>query len=136
VNGYDFGTILHKLTALSPRDFEKLVAHVFREIGYNAKVTAQSHDGGIDVDARRPMVGGTERLAIQCKRKQQVGIATARELLGVVQSDHGISRGYLIVSGRLSSTCRDFIKEHGNLSSIEGLQLAKLVAEHEIALPP
>ena len=70
-------------------------------------------------------LGGKEVVVIQCKRKREVGVDAARELLGVVSADRMVSRGFLVVSGRLSRGCREFINQHGMLSAIEGLELAR-----------
>ncbi len=131
------GQVYESLAQLPPQEFEMVVASAFRRLGYaNAKVTGQAYDGGVDIRASKNTVGGPERIVIQCKRKAQVGVDVARELMGVVAADHRISRGFLVVSGKLSGPCRDFIRQQGNLSSIEGVELAKRIVEFDIRVPP
>ena len=67
---------------LSPIEFEKEVARVFREIGYLANQTGQPGDGGVDVD-----VCGKDgrKIAVQCKHHSRpIGPAPIRELVGVI----------------------------------------------------
>ena len=114
-----------RMASMPPVAFEQLVAEVFRRRGYTTRTTKGSHDGGVDVFATRAGLGGKEVVVIQCKRKREVGVDAARELLGVVSADRMVSRGFLVVSGRLSRGCREFINQHGMLSAIEGLELAR-----------
>lgn len=81
------------------------------------------------------MVGGVERIIVQCKRQPKVGVEAARELLGVVASSKQVTKGYLVATGEFSEPCRRFLKEHGNLSGISGAELAKLVHQYNIPIP-
>ncbi len=131
--GSNLGETYQKLQEVAPSRFEEIVAEVFRHMGYpNAHVTGQAYDGGIDIRASRDAMGGTERIAVQCKRQQQVGVGIARELLGALEANPRISQGFLVVSGKLTPPCRQFINERGNLSSIEGIELAKRAMEFRI----
>jgi len=131
----NLGEVYHMLSSISPSAFEEVVAEAFRAMGYpKVRVTGQSHDGGIDVRAERAALGSTERIVIQCKRKNQVGVEAARDLLGVVSADPRISKGYLVCSGTLSQACKDFVTEHGRLAFLDGLELAKRIIELKIPL--
>jgi SNF2 family DNA or RNA helicase len=127
--------ILGRFYGLSPDGFEELVAELFQHMGFpNARVTGGAHDGGVDVEAVRNGLGGTERIIIQCKHKRQVGVEAARELLGTVSTDKAVSKGYLVVSGKLSAGCRQFVKDHGNLAAIEAVELAKYIVQFGISI--
>ena len=129
------GEVYTWVNSISPGRFEGIVAEVFCAMGYpKVRVTGQSHDGGIDVRAERAALGSTERIVIQCKRKNQVGVEAARDLLGAVSADPRISKGYLVCSGTLSQTCKDFITEHGRLAFLDGVELAKRIIELKIPL--
>ena len=131
-----FGEVYEGLSRLSPRGFEELVAEVFRHLGYpNVRVTGGAYDEGIDIIASRSTLGGREHVAVQCKRKAQVGVQAARELLGALASKPRFGKGFLVVSGALSAECRRLIEGHGNLSSIEGIELARRAVEFAITLP-
>jgi len=127
------GEIYRRLQEVTPDRFEKIVAQAFREMGYsNARVTGGAYDGGIDIRATKDSPGGVETVVVQCKRREQVGVDVARELLGTVAADPRITKGFLVVSGSLSQGCKQFISEHGNLAAIEGLELAKRLLDFDI----
>jgi superfamily II DNA or RNA helicase len=128
------GEIYAQMSQIAPNQFEHFVARCLRNVGYTCQVTAQSHDGGVDIVASRPDLGGREVTAVQCKRKAEVGVETARELLGTMSSNQRIAKGLLVVSGRLTRGCHEFIAQHGNLSAIEGFELAKIAIEHGVEL--
>lgn len=127
--------ILNQLQNMDPLDFEKLICELFIKFGYiNAKTTKRSHDGGIDIAALKWTVGGEERAVIQCKRKTYtVGIEYARELLGVVESDPSLSKGYLVVSGEISEECKSFCKRNGKLAYLDGIGVAKYINEFKMS---
>ena len=131
----NLGEIYQALQGLSPSSFEDVVAQVFRHLGYaNARVTGKAYDGGVDIQASRNAFGGVERIVVQCKRKSVLGVEVAREFFGAISADQRITKGFLAVSGKLSQQCRQFVSEHGNLSVLEGIELAKLIAEYQIPL--
>jgi SNF2 family DNA or RNA helicase len=131
----NLGEIYQALQGLSPSKFEEVVALVFKHLGYaNARVTGKAYDGGVDIQASRNAFGGVERIVVQCKRKSVLGVEVAREFFGAISADQRISKGFLAVSGKLSQECRRFVSDHGNLSALEGIELAKLIAEYQIPL--
>lgn len=133
--GASLGEVYRGLQEVTPDRFEEIVAQAFRHMGYsNARVTGGAYDGGIDIRATKDSPGGVERVIVQCKRREQVGVDVARELLGAVTADPRITKGFLVVSGRLSPGCRQFISEHGNLATIEGLELAKRLLDFDIGV--
>ena len=131
----NIGVVYRMLSVVSPFAFEEVVAEVFRAMGYpKVRVTGQSHDGGIDIRAERAALGSIERIVIQCKRKEQVGVEVARELLGTVSANPQISEGFLVTSGTLSQACKDFVSQHGRLAFLDGVELAKRMIELKIPL--
>ncbi|MDB5963879.1 MAG: Restriction system protein, partial [Polaromonas sp.] len=71
---------------LSGYEFEELVAHLLECMGYTARVTARSGDGGVDVIAHRDKFGFEPPvLKVQCKRKtDQTGRPDVDQLLGTL----------------------------------------------------
>lgn len=133
--GTGLGEIYRALREVTPNRFEQVVAEVFRYMGYGkARVTGGAYDAGVDIRATRNGPGGPEQVVVQCKRREQVGVDVARELLGTVTADARIAKGFLVVSGRLSPACRQFISEHGSLASMEGFELAKRLIEFGVHL--
>jgi len=74
---------LSEIDEMEGSEFEEYVAALFRKLGYQAAVTQQSRDFGVDVVAKR----GRERIAIQVKR-----YAKAVSLGGVQQAVAGMHK--------------------------------------------
>jgi HJR/Mrr/RecB family endonuclease len=88
------------------RAFEFEIARLYQKLGYEAEVTRQSVDGGIDIKLRKD----NEFWVVQCKRQNApVGVRIARELFGVMHSE-GASRCILACTGGFNSNVRDFAK--------------------------
>ena len=124
------GEVYQTLSEISPYMFEQIVVEVLQGMGYvDARLCGQAYDGGIDIRASRKVLGGLEHIAFQCKRKNVVGVDVARELLGTIAADPSLTKGILVVSGKLSLPCREFVRQNGSLATIEGIELAKKVRD-------
>ncbi len=104
-------TGLASFDALSGVDFEKLIAGLLHQMGFEAVMTKASGDGGIDVVATldQPLVGG--RYLVQCKRfaaGNLVGAATVREFYGAVTADGRAVKGILITTSDFTSQAKEF----------------------------
>jgi restriction system protein len=74
--------------------FEKVVADVYKDLGYHSVATASSGDDGIDVVLEKE---GT-RIGIQVKRyKNKVQVKELRELAGALMFD-GMTKGIFITT--------------------------------------
>lgn len=97
---------IEDLLAMSPAEFEHLVAGVFRRLGYNAQLTGKSGDGGVDIEIH----GHSKMGIVQCKRYNGlVGIGAIRELYGTM-IHFGVDEAYLVTSGHFSTGSSAFIK--------------------------
>lgn len=79
------------LYRLLPRDFEKLIAELFRDRGWTVELTKQTRDGGSDIIAVRGDVNSQVKLLIEAKRygpDKPVGVGIVRQLYGVRQLRH------------------------------------------------
>lgn len=80
------------LLQLSPRDFEFLVAHLYRHQGYDVVVTPAQKDGGKDVIARKPH----EVIYIECKNwRGRVDSDVVAGLVGRIEA-HRVTRGIVV----------------------------------------
>lgn len=80
--------------------FEKAVALLFRNIGYNAIVTSATADGGVDIILTK----GNEKIAVQCKHHSKpVGPNDVRALQGVVAAKN-YSKGIFVSLNGYTST--------------------------------
>lgn len=98
----------YALSTLSWKEFELLVAQVFRERGYKVVEGSGTRDGGVDLTVRK---SGQTHL-VQCKhwRTSSVGVAVVRELFGVIslRKAHG---GYVVCSGQFTRDAYKFARK-------------------------
>jgi superfamily II DNA or RNA helicase len=121
----------------SPRDLEIVAGKLYEAMGYNAKVTPYSRDGGIDVVARREVGYSIERIAIQCKlQSNPVGVQVLRDLLGVISADPTFTKGVLITTSGITGDADQFLKGNGRLQVVTGAELAMLLGKYHIRLSP
>jgi restriction system protein len=73
------------LLDMTSRDFELLVAYLYKKKGYEVTVTKRTRDGGYDVLAEKFSDREQERLHIECKRHEiNIGVPIARQVLGTL----------------------------------------------------
>ncbi len=79
--------------SVSPQRFEEVVAHVYREMGWEVVLTPETRDGGVDLYCLRHVTG--ETCIVECKRYstgRRVGIFAVDRLLGVTIRTAAASR--------------------------------------------
>ena len=116
-------------TKLTPYEFEKFVAHLLTCMGYHARVTKQSSDGGIDIIAHKDELGFEPPIIkAQCKQTlDQIGRPKVQELHGAIE--HG-EHGLFVTLGPFSSEARNFERTKPNLRLIDGNALIELIYSH------
>ena len=91
---------LEDLLALSPDEFETLVAAMFKAYGHEAQVSGGSSDHGVDVII---FSAEGEKWIAQCKRYSgSVGEPIVRDLYGTMQHE-GAQKAYLITTGTFTA---------------------------------
>jgi len=128
------GAVRTTLDFIDPLEFEELVRQLFERMGYEAKLTKASHDGGIDIEVydSTPIRGG--RLLVQCKRYNGVvGASYVRDLFGVVQHE-GASKGILVTTSHFSPDAISFARGKP-LELIDRTQFEVLLQEHGFTQP-
>ncbi|HEX5364646.1 MAG TPA: restriction endonuclease [Gallionella sp.] len=101
------------MECLSPREFEFLIAALFRAKGYKVRVTSQSRDGGADVLCWKHEGMVVEKHLIECKHHTgKIGVPVVRQLAGVV-SETGASKGVVVSSSSFSSPAIVFANKTG-----------------------
>ena len=115
--------------AQSAYQFEHFVAHLLRCMGYHARVTKASGDGGIDVIAHRDELGFEPPIIkVQCKQiTATIGRPEVQQLHGAIEpGEHGL----FITLGGFSSDARGFERMKANLRLIDGPALVELIYAH------
>lgn len=112
-----------------------MLARLHSALGYAARLTPATRDGGVDVIAVRDHPTGREKLAIQCKQQEKpVGRPELQKLLGVLASDPSFSAGVLVTTTTFSSDARQFAEENARLQLVDKNTLARLIAQNRVAV--
>ncbi|MEM5581361.1 restriction endonuclease [Roseibium sp. AS2] len=122
--------VVRKLhSVLSGYEFEHFVAHILECLGYTARVSEKSGDGGVDVIAHSDELGFEPPIIkVQCKRMTgQTGEPEVSQLLGTL----GEGECALFVNlGSYSRPARVLERNRPKLRLIDGEQFVKLVLEN------
>lgn len=123
---------LHK--RLTHEEFEDFTAALLRALGYQARVTQYSQDGGVDVIAHRDPLGVEPPLIkVQCKhRTGTIGSPEVQQLIGT----QGLGELSLFVT--LGSYTRDALaieRQRPGLRLLTGEDLVTMVLENYDKLP-
>ena len=79
-----------ELYHLQDRDFEKVMAEIYRKLGYKVELTQETRDGGKDIIIRKPEVLGDFVYYVECKKysaSRHIGVGIIRNLVGTVNTD-------------------------------------------------
>jgi hypothetical protein len=102
-----------RLFEFSPRQFEELVADIWRRFGYCVELTSHTTDGGRDIIAIKQAEVNL-RVLIECKRysmANKVGVQVVRSLFGV-KTDEKATKAILATTSRFTSGAKDFFGRH------------------------
>ncbi len=111
---------------LSPDQFEEFIAELLRSMGYYARVTRYSRDGGIDIIAHKDELGFVPPIIkVQCKQVlATVGGPTVQQLLGAIQQgEHAL----FVTLGDYSPDAVRIERGKSNLRLIGGADLVQLI---------
>lgn len=128
--------VLEQLTrSISPREFEEFTAALLRAIGYQARVTQYSGDGGVDVIAHRDPLGIEPPLIkVQCKqRTATVGAPEVGQLIGTLATDE---LGLFVSLGSYSRDALSTERQRRGLRLVTGEELVELVIANYEQLDP
>lgn len=107
------------LNDISSRDFEYLIAALFRKQKYRTKVTKQSRDGGADIICNPLDTPIKQSLLIECKHHTgTIGVEVIRKLAGVV-SETGATSGWVVTSSKFSSPAVEFASTTGRIQLLD-----------------
>lgn len=116
-------------TGINPYEFESFTAHLLECMGYHARVTAKSGDGGVDVIAHKDHLGFEPPIIkVQCKQvTKTIGRPEVTQLLGNIESgEHGL----FVCLGSFTRDARQLARSKPNLRLISGEGLVELIFEH------
>lgn len=120
---------------LSGFEFEHFAAHLMECMGYTARVTEKSGDGGVDVIAHQDALGFQPPIIkIQCKRQSaQVSEPEVSQLLGTLgEGEYAL----FLTLGSYSRQARVRERNSPRLRLIDGDQLVEMILEHYPRMSP
>lgn len=122
------------LQELSPAEFEEFTAALLRAMGYQARVTAYSQDGGIDVIAHTDPLGiNPPIIKVQCKQSSATrGRPDVQQLIGTLASNEA---GLFVTLGSFSADALGLERERQNLRLFSGAEVTSLTLANYDALP-
>ncbi len=109
---------LDQLRAMSPREFEQLIALLFRRMEYAVEITTASVDKGVDLFIERD--GRTA--IVQCKRYQgSVSQPVVRDFYGTMIHNR-VHQGYIVTTGTFSLPAQNWARGK-QIHLVDGAQL-------------
>jgi restriction system protein len=123
------------MSGLTGHEFEYFVAHLLEAMGYTARVTQASGDGGVDVIAHTDALGFQPPIIkVQCKRKtDSIAEADVNQLLGTLGEGEF---GLFITLGSYSRSARILERNRAKLRLIDGEELVAMTLARYTSLAP
>lgn len=120
INYENDDSLLYALRGMPPEEFEKEIANMFSRLGYKTEHTGKSHDGGIDVIAKK---NGEEYL-IQCKKHltSVAGVQDIRAFNGVV-SARLAKKGFFIATNGFTPEAEQEFKNNPRIELVDQFKL-------------
>lgn len=125
--------LIQQLHMIDWFQFEKVVACIYRKLGYSVERRGGANpDGGIDLVIRKD----GETKAVQCKqwKSWNVGVKTVREFLGAL-TDAGIQRGIFITLRGYTGEAKQLADKHG-IEIVNESDLAAMLAVADSRFDP
>lgn len=120
--GSYLNTNISDIYSISPRKFEEIVADIYRNLGFNVRLTKQSRDGGFDVVLTENSSG--DQIIVECKRyskQRNISVGIVRQVLGV-QVLHRVQRAKIVTTSKFTNP------------ALQEAKTANLKSEYEIEL--
>jgi restriction system protein len=125
INNWHSGkNLIKNLQSMHPNDFEDYVADLYNRLGYSTEVVGGSHDGGIDVVAKK---NGLKHY-IQCKKfiTSKVNVSEVRDFYGSMAGKLSNGKGIFITTNIFTTEAENFA-EGKPIELIDGDKLLKLI---------
>ncbi|MDR2570451.1 MAG: restriction endonuclease [Oscillospiraceae bacterium] len=98
---------------ISPREFERLIADLYRELGFEVELTKQTRDGGKDLYVLSRTDIGSFLYLVECKRyapNKPVGVEIIRNLYGVMgMSKRKANAGIVVTTSHFTKDAKNEI---------------------------
>ncbi|SDM42853.1 Restriction endonuclease [Paenibacillus sp. OK060] len=105
---------------ITSREFEEVVAEIFRSKGYEVKLTPATRDGGKDLIVKYNVMGKPFVIYVECKKygsENKVSVDVIRGLYGV-QTSEKVNAGLIVTTSAFTTDAVDFAKKQGYLMNL------------------
>ena len=106
----EFKSDQNALYKLAPRDFERLIAEILRERGFDVYLTKETRDGGRDILAYSKMpIGPSSLIVVECKRwriERKIEPDLVRSFLFTIRDQDRATRGMIVTTASFTSGAR------------------------------
>lgn len=127
------------LSEITPRQFEEIVAEVFKAKGYEVDITKKTRDGGKDVIAiHTDSLGIRNKYFIECKcysESNKISVDVVRALYGVKNTKDGPNKAVVVTTSTFTSDARKFVENEASsswdLSLVDREQLLQWLNEYQ-----
>lgn len=109
----------------NPTGFEEYCAELFRKMGYAARVTPPTNDGGYDILVSKENIVGI--VECKCYSSSSIGRPAIQKLMGANSVIHA-DEMYFITTSYFSKPAIDYARQMG-ITLIDGTELIRLVQE-------
>lgn len=100
--------------SIKPREFEEIIAELFRARGYIVELTQATRDGGRDIIAIHEDFHIRSKYLIECKRyslDKKVTVSVVRQLYGV-KFHETVNKAILATTSAFTKDAREFASKH------------------------
>ncbi len=122
------------LSGITHEEFEHFTADLLRCMGYQARVTSYTSDGGVDVIAHKDPLG-LEPPIIKVQCKHTAGTQSRPDVQRLIGTLAPNEVGLFVTLGSYSKEARDLERERQTLRLFAGSDLTDLVLQYYDALP-
>ena len=126
--------VLEQLKNLSHREFEEFTADILRALGYQARVTQYSQDGGVDVIAHKDPLG-VEPPLIKVQCKHHTGTISAPDVQQLVGTLAREELGVFVTLGVYSKDAQSIERQRQGLRLLTGEAVIDLILQSYGSLP-
>jgi restriction system protein len=106
---------------LSSREYERMIAELLQDMGYEVELTPATRDGGKDILASLRTPAGDMLLLVEAKRYREdrkVGVELVRTLYGTLH-DYQANSAMLVTTSSFSNDAQTFQQRHKYLLSLK-----------------
>lgn len=116
--------LIWQLRGMSPSDFERYIADLFRKLGFRATQIGGPYDRGVDVIAEKDGV----KYYIQCKKfiTSKVGVGDVRNFYGALADHLADAKGYFITTNVFTLEAERFASDKP-IELIDGNRLIQYI---------